>query len=72
MIKTIKSLIYLLLIAVASLIPFWLYLGARNLINPEGFLAEFFVFGVGVWLLGGMQIVLLIVGFVAGYFVLRR
>jgi hypothetical protein len=39
-------------------IPVLLYLGARELLNPEGFLAEFFVFGVGVWLLGGIFIFL--------------
>jgi len=72
MIKTIMNMIYLLLIATISLIPLWLYLGARDLLNPQGFLAEFFVFGVGVWLLGGMQIIMILVGLTIGYFVCKR
>jgi len=65
-------MIYLVLIALVSLIPLWLYLGARNLIDPQGFLAEFFVFGVGIWLLGGMQLVLIVVGLIVGYLVCKR
>jgi hypothetical protein len=42
-------------------IPGLLYLGARDLLNPEGFFAEFFVFGVGVWLLGGVFLILSLV-----------
>ena len=72
MIRTIKNMVYLILIALVSLIPFWLYLGARDLLNPQSFLAEFFVFGVGVWLLGGMQLVMIIVGLVVGYLVYKR
>jgi len=72
MLRTLFNLLYTALLALVCLIPFWLYLGARNLIDPEGFLAEFFVFGVGVWLLGGMQIILVVIGLVAGYFVWRR
>ena len=72
MIRTIKNMIYLVLIALVSLIPLWLYLGARNLIDPQGFLAEFFVFGVGIWLLGGMQLVLIVVGLIVGYLVCKR
>lgn len=45
-------------VGLIGLIPTWMYLGARQLLSPEGFFSEFFVFGVGVWLLGGAQLIL--------------
>lgn len=50
-----------LLALAAALFPVWLYLIAKNAFDPQGFWQEFFLFGVGVWFLGGLQILLLIV-----------
>lgn len=72
MLRTFFNLIYTVLIALVCLVPVWLYLGARNVLDPQSFLGEFFVFGVGVWLLGGMQIILALIGLIVGYFVWGR
>lgn len=36
-------------------IPTWIYLLTRWLLNPEGFLAEFLVLGLGLYVLGSIQ-----------------
>ena len=56
MFKTFLGLIALVL----ALIPTWLWLFAYKLFSPEGFWQNLVLFGVGVWLLGGLQIFLLI------------
>lgn len=43
-----------------ALIPTWLYLGARFVFSPNGFFQEVFLFGVGLWFLGGLQFIFLI------------
>jgi hypothetical protein len=49
------------LVATAILLfPFWIWLGARALLAPEGFWQNLLVFGIGVWALGGLQILCLI------------
>ncbi|MEK7519923.1 MAG: hypothetical protein AAB581_01620 [Patescibacteria group bacterium] len=53
----IKFLLTVLALMVSS-IPLWMYMGGRSLVSPEGFLQEFFVFGIGLWFLGGAQVVL--------------
>lgn len=50
-------------------IPVWLFLGMRSMLSPEGFLQNFFVFGLGVWFLGGLQI-LLAIGWIFALFVI--
>ena len=45
MIRTIKNMVYLILIALVSLIPFWLYLGARDLLNPQSFFTRAWLYG---------------------------
>jgi hypothetical protein len=42
-------------------IPIWLYMLARWLLDPQGFLAEFLVLGLGVYVLGSIQLFLFIV-----------
>ncbi len=42
-------------------IPTWLYLLARWLLEPQGFLAEFLVLGLGLYVLGSIQLVLFFV-----------
>jgi len=58
----LTRLFYSLLIIVFSLVPTWIFLAARSLLNPQGFWQNFVVAGFGVWVLGAMQIVLGIVG----------
>lgn len=41
-------------------IPTWLYLLARWLLEPQGFLAEFLVLGLGLYVLGAAQFFLFI------------
>lgn len=45
---------------VIAFIPTGLYLLARYLLAPEGFWQNLLLLGVGAWLLGGLQIMLLI------------
>jgi hypothetical protein len=56
-----KSFLSLLVLAV-MLIPLWFFIGARSILSPEGFFQEFFVLGVGVWILGAAQLGFLVVG----------
>jgi hypothetical protein len=42
--------------AVVCFIPLWVYLAARWLLAPQGFWQEFFLLGVGMWILGTFQI----------------
>ncbi|MBU1178754.1 hypothetical protein KKB69_00195 [Patescibacteria group bacterium] len=48
---------FLLSVAATAIagIPFWLFLGARSMLSPEGFLQNFFVFGAGMYFLGVFQ-----------------
>ncbi len=43
-----------------ALTPFWLYLTAQHLLDPQGFWQRLLVVGVGVYFLGGLQIIFLI------------
>lgn len=43
-----------------ALAPFWLYLLARMAFDPQGFWQNIVLFGIGIWILGGLQIFLLI------------
>ncbi len=52
------------IVTALCLIPFWLYLVVRWLLEPDGFLAEFLVLGLGVYVLGGIQFFLIILWFV--------
>lgn len=47
------------LIAALSLTPFWIFLLVKNLLDPHGFWQKFLVLGVGVYFLGGLQIICL-------------
>jgi len=67
--KRIIQLLLSLAATVVGAIPALMFLGARSMLSPEGFLQNFFVFGVGVWLLGGVQIFFLIGWIVALFFI---
>ncbi len=45
-------------------IPAWVYLAIRHFLSPEGFWQEFFLLGVGVLVLGGIQVSFAIVGLI--------
>lgn len=47
-----------------GLIPFWVWLTIYNLASPEGFWQKAFLFGGGLFLLGGAQVVMLVLTFV--------
>jgi hypothetical protein len=42
-------------------IPMWVFLIARSALNPEGFWQKFAVFGIGIWFLGGLQFIGIII-----------
>lgn len=48
------------LIAALSLTPFWIFLLVKNLLDQHGFWQKFLVLGVGVYFLGGLQIICLV------------
>jgi len=41
-------------------IPFWIYLSVRYFFSPHGFWQEIFLFGIGIYILGSAQVILLI------------
>ncbi len=45
-------------------IPTYFFLFLKSMLSPEGFWQKFLVYGVGIWFLGGLQFVLLIVAIV--------
>lgn len=48
---------------VLALIPLWIWLAVRWLLAPEGFWQNFVLFGVGLWLLGAIQLSLFVLWF---------
>ena len=54
-----RSLIQIGAIIVA-LIPLWVYLGVRAFLSPDGFWQELIVLGLGAWVLGIVQVILII------------
>jgi len=48
--------IYALCILVVMFIPAYIFIGAHYFLAPEGFFQNFILLGVGVWLLGGLQL----------------
>ncbi len=56
----VRSLLTLAAVAVA-LIPTWIYLLARLVLDPRGFWQQLVLLGVGVWFLGAVQLILLFI-----------
>jgi hypothetical protein len=46
---------------ILALIPTWSFLLLKFLIAPVGFVQNFLVFGLGIYFLGGLQILLAII-----------
>ncbi len=57
----IGGLVFAAFTLAIALIPLWTYLLVRNSLDPQTFWQKFLVLGVGVYLLGGLQIVFLII-----------
>ena len=45
-------------------IPTYFFLILKSILSPEGFWQKFLVYGVGVWFIGGVQIVLFLVAII--------
>ena len=52
---------------VVCFIPVWVYLLARLVFSPTGFWQNLVLFGLGIWILGGIQF-LLFIGFIIWMF----
>lgn len=54
-----KKIALQILLVVAGLIPLWIFLIVHAMINPaaNGFWAEVVITGLGIYFLGGLQIV---------------
>lgn len=55
------KILWSLLVIAIGLIPVWIYLIARLLLTPNGFWQELVLVGFGVWVLGFLQLVLVII-----------
>jgi hypothetical protein len=53
-----RRLLLSLFATIIAGIPLWVYLIANMLLAPQGFWQNFFLFGIGIWLLGGTQVLL--------------
>ncbi len=42
-------------------VPTYFFLFLKSVLSPEGFWQKFLVYGVGIWFIGGVQFVLLII-----------
>ncbi|MEK7072546.1 MAG: hypothetical protein AAB969_03175 [Patescibacteria group bacterium] len=51
-----------LTILAVALIPTWLYLLARFLLNPESGLVEVLLLGISLYFMGALQLIALIIG----------
>ena len=59
-IKEIFVKIYFsIIVIIIGLIPLWIFLLIQNLLSPEGFWQNIFVYGVGLYFLGAFQFLLL-------------
>lgn len=59
----IRRWVYTVYVFILSLIPFWIWLSLYTFTNPEGFWQKAFMFGIGVYFGGAIQIACLFVFF---------
>ena len=50
------------IIVILTLIPVWIFLLLKYLLNPEGFWQNLVTYGLGLFFLGSLQIVFIIFG----------
>ena len=60
--RFVGSLLVSILVWVVALIPLWIFLSIKTLANPQGFWQNFVLSGLGIYVLGAIQTVLLITG----------
>jgi hypothetical protein len=58
-----------IVVGALALSPTWIYLGIKNMLDPQGFWQNFVLIGAGFWILGGLQILLIILGVVVIFFI---
>lgn len=51
-----------LVVAILTLVPLWAYLGVQYFLYPDEFWQKVFLLTAWLWILGGAQILFLIVG----------
>ncbi len=59
--NTLGKILWSLVVLVVGLVPVWIYLIVRLLLTPNGFWQELVLVGLGVWVLGSIQVILFIV-----------
>lgn len=59
--KTLLKTIFTIFITLVVIAPALFIAGAYGFLAPVGFLQSFFVIGLGVWFLGGTQIIFSII-----------
>lgn len=64
----IKWTLTIVSLAVA-LLPFWIFLAVKHSFAPEGFWQNLVLAGLGLWLGGALQIILLLVFLFVLYFI---
>lgn len=56
-----KGIFWSLISIFLCLIPLWIFLGVRALLNPTGFWQNFVLYGAGIYILGAAQIGLILI-----------
>lgn len=51
---------FLIITLAIALLPAWTYLLIKFFLSPQGFWQNVFLLGISVWVLGGLQVVILI------------
>ncbi len=62
MLAWLKRIGFGLLMVLLTFIPVWVFILGRVMLQPEGFWQEIVFYGVGIYILGGIQFLMLIFG----------
>ena len=57
--KVFLKFVFIMAFLVVTLIPTWLFLLIRHFTDPNGFWQNLVLVGLGMWFLGGIQIILM-------------
>jgi len=55
-----NKIVVIVILLIACLSPTWIWLAATYIFSPIGFWQNFVMLGLGVYVLGGLQILLLV------------
>jgi len=58
-VKVFLKFVFIMAFLVVTLIPTWLFLLIRYFTDPNGFWQNLVLVGLGMWFLGGIQIILM-------------